>query len=155
MNIQELISILENEYEVYQDMRDLALKKKDILIEGNVNELDNIVSAEQACIAAISKLENKREQWLKDNSISGMEDIQVLLENSNEKEKLTELQDRFRQLLQEVTEINEHNQALIEQALEYVEFSINLIGDALTFNDATYEKKGMDKKSSSIFDEKI
>ena len=155
MNIKGLLSILEREYEVYRDLNDLALKKKEILIQGKVDVLDEIVSAEQSCISAVSKLENERECWLDGHSISSMEDIQNCLINTDDREKLSGFQDNFRKLLENVEEANEHNQVLIEQALQYVEFSMNLLGDALTFDDTTYEKKGIEKNSSSIFDKKI
>lgn len=157
MNIHGLLSILEDEYRIYQTLHDLALKKKEVLIEGKVNELDEIVRTEQACIAAVSKLEDEREEWLKEHEMTGMEDIHEVLENNSDEEKrqLSDFQERFKKLLQEVADVNEHNQALIEQALEYIEFSINLIGDALTSDNTTYEKRGTDQKSSALFDEKI
>ncbi|MDI6602211.1 MAG: flagellar protein FlgN [Thermoanaerobacteraceae bacterium] len=157
MNMHELLSILEREFQVYKNLYELGLKKKEVLIKGKVNELDEIVNAEQACIAAVSKLEDEREKWLKNYSMTGMEDVHDAIENSadDEKGKFVEFQERFKKLLQDVAEVNEHNQALIEQALEYIEFSINLIGDAITSDKATYDNKGTYKKSSALFDEKI
>jgi FlgN protein. len=158
VNLNELLDILEQEYEVYNDLNELGHKKKDVLIKGMVNELDGIVNAEQACIATISKLEDARERWLKANTKgNNIEDFNNLIENSNEEDKIKfkEFQERFKKLLQDVAEVNEHNQALIEQALEYIEFSINLIGDAISSDSVTYGSKGTNKKSSALFDEKI
>lgn len=60
--VDNIISILKEEYGYYKDILELSKSKKKIITEGKVGELDKIVKLEQNMILNIGQLEKKREE---------------------------------------------------------------------------------------------
>ncbi len=60
--IEKLILALEKDCEIYTEVLRLGEMKKDIIIKGDIDELDKITKREHALIASLMKLEEIRDK---------------------------------------------------------------------------------------------
>ncbi|MCT4619795.1 MAG: flagellar protein FlgN [Marinisporobacter sp.] len=160
---EQLILALSKEYEIYQDYLNLAKKKKAVIIEGNVKELEKITQQEQDSIRNIGKIDQIRTaivgNLLHELNIEYVENIMELANylDSSYREKVVTLKNRLGNLLREIQHISELNSKLIHQSLDYIEFNMNMVTslntEGSTYGDQATEKDM--KKKSSIFDAKV
>jgi flagellar biosynthesis/type III secretory pathway chaperone len=157
--LKNLMSVLEQEYKVYEEILKLSKKKTDIIVEGRIAELDNVVKLEQALVAQISRIDTQRELVLneivpekKDINISELKSYA----DEAQKKSLEEYQKKLTQLIDEMKHVNQLNAKLINNSLEYIDFSLNLITNA----DATSNNYGnggdnSQKARKNFFDMKL
>ncbi len=161
--INELISVLDNEVVLYEDILKMSKDKTTVIVEGKVNELEKIIRSEQSLILQMSKIENQREILI--NKISKVMNqkpeeltLSFLIENSNKEqgEKLKSRQQGLSNILRELGNVNQLNSQLIRSSLDYINFSLNLFA-SVDNPDNNYglegEKSG--SKPKSMFDMKI
>lgn len=163
--VDNIISILKEEYGYYKDILELSKSKKKIITEGKVGELDKIVKLEQNMILNIGQLEKKREEevsklcsilGVKHDKITVSEIAKVIQEE--QKNELEKVQSEFLEILSELKSVNDLNGQLLEQSLEYIDYSINLIAGSGMETGSLYEDIGKGKNRSSkknIFDTKV
>jgi flagellar biosynthesis/type III secretory pathway chaperone len=161
--INELISVLEQEIGLYEEILKVSKDKTSIIVEGKVNELEEIVKAEHALILRVSKVENQREILI--NKISKVINrnpdeinLTILIENTNEIHgaKLKEQQQMLGSYMKELGSVNELNSQLIKSSLEYINFSLNLFANAGSQdNNYGIEGEKSDVKARSMLDIKI
>lgn len=163
-NIDKLLNILNAELVIYMDVLQLSKKKTDILIEGKVSELENIVKLEQTYVLNVGRLENEREKLIKEIANSSDLDAEKLnisdlvkKVDSTRVEKLTNIQSKITNVIDEIKNLNEMNSQLIKNSLEYINFSINLFSEASTTGENNYGNKGEihDSKKKNFFDVKL
>jgi hypothetical protein len=161
--IGRLIEVLEQETKIYDDLLKISRDKTDIIVEGKVSELENIVKLEQSYILSMSKLENVREALVeKLSSTLGLDasemTISTLTNYANDEcvKKLKTCQMTMSTLLNDLKDINSTNSKLIKNSLEYIDFSINILTAADAANN-TYENTGQVKgsKKRSFIDMKL
>lgn len=135
--INELIDILEQENRIYEEILKISKNKTNIIVEGKVTELENIVKLEQALVIQMGRLENLREEVVEKLAASlriNPSDITISeLAKHLEKEqsqKLKNVQDKLGGTLKELRNSNELNSKLIKNSLDYINFSINVLTDA-------------------------
>ena len=157
--INDLVTVLEEEYKVYEDILKLSKQKTDIIVEGKVAELDNIVRLEQAFVQQIARIENHRERILND-ILPGKKDINMSelkkLSNNEQNKLLEAYQTKLTETVNELKRTNQLNAKLIKNSLEYIEFSINIMSNAdVTSNN--YGNVGADSKKTrrNFFDMKL
>ncbi|RKD23540.1 FlgN protein [Caminicella sporogenes DSM 14501] len=163
-SVEQLILTLNKEYDVYAEVLKLAKKKKKVIIEGKVKELDSITGKEQVMIVTLGKLEKIRESIV-NNIIKEMEikdeieNITELVEyfDDEEREKVLEIRKKLVEILDEVKKENNLNSELIKQSLEYIEFNKNLL---MTLNNqgVTYGANADEKDvkvKTNLFDMKV
>lgn len=157
--IKKLKTILKDELNIYNIIKELSDKKKDIIISRKVSELDKITQIEQELILKLGQLEKLREKTineiLKELKINSDITISSILENINSKEKkeLESIKNNLLSTLNEIKKKNELNNMLIRDSLEYINFNLNLITN--TSNDVTYSKdinSDKNKQSVNLFD---
>jgi flagellar biosynthesis/type III secretory pathway chaperone len=163
--VDNIISILKEEYGYYKDILELSKSKKKIITEGKVGELDKIVKLEQNMILNIGQLEKKREEevsklcsilGVKHDKITVSEIAKVIQEE--QKNELEKVQSELLEILSELKSVNDLNGQLLEQSLEYIDYSINLIAGSGMETGSLYEDIGKGKNRSSkknIFDTKV
>ncbi|QZY54321.1 flagellar protein FlgN [Crassaminicella profunda] len=162
-SIEQLILALNKECEIYQDYLNLANKKKAIIIEGNVKELERITQQEQDIIVNMGKIDQIRTaivgnilHELDIEYIGNISDLSNYLEPLY-KTKVVDLKNKLESLLREIQHLNELNAKLIHQSLDYIDFNMNVITSldtaGSTYGDEANEKDL--KKKSSIFDAKV
>ncbi|MCT4605029.1 MAG: flagellar protein FlgN [Marinisporobacter sp.] len=162
-SIEQLILAMNKEYEIYSDYLALAKKKKDVIIEGDVKELENITQDEQTIVVSIGKIDEIRTaiigNVLFEQKIDWIENIAELANYIEEpvKTQIIDLKDKLGSLLKEIQQINDLNAKLIHQSLEYIEFNVNLLTNAQVKGN-NYGNKADEqemKHRSNIFDAKV
>lgn len=159
--ITELGKVLEQEANIYNDILELSKSKTRIIIDGKVNELENIVKLEQSLIIHMGKLEEMRERLIGEISgLLGEPEITLsgLLKHVDgvQGDKFKKLQANIMNIVNDLKNTNEVNSKLIKNSLEYIDFSINLFAN-LSTNNNNYGKKGetSEYKKRSFFDVKL
>lgn len=163
--INAIIDILNKEYAYYKDILELSKSKRNIIVEGKVAELDNIVKLEQNIIISIGQLERNREEEVAglckllelDSSQITISELSNMLkpELGNQ---LLDIQEKLQNTFRELKAVNDINGQLIEQSLEYIDYSINLIAGTGMETGSLYEDMGRNKNSQSkknMFDTKV
>jgi len=161
--LSNLFEVLEKEAEIYQNLEKISGSKTNIIVEGKVSELENLVRLEQSLVVQIGKLEDIREELVSqlasqlqvgpsELTISELanhvEDVQA--------QKLRTYQDKMANIIGSLKNSNELNSKLIKNSLEYIDFSINLVAAAGTA-DNNYGNSGevSNSKKRSFFDKRL
>lgn len=155
--VNKLIAIIEKECEAYQDALKIAKNKTEIVIEGKINELKNLTSAEQSLILQMGKLEGTREgivgeiAKLLGKNPDELTITQILRHITGDLAgKLQECQKKIADVIKELQNVNRLNQKLIQDALEYINFSVNLFSN-LQGNASIYGSDGKPAKGKKNF----
>lgn len=160
--IDDLINALQKEHEIYIELADIADRKKQIIIDGKIKDLDKITIKEQGLVMSLVKLENYREKIigkiLKELDLKNIETITELISHLDEESKtrLNDVKEKLLDITEDIKNKNELNEKLIEQSLKFIDFNIELI--AGLEEDAKYASDGKDPKyiqKKSIFDVKV
>lgn len=134
--IDELISTLEEEHDIYQGLIPVSEEKTKIIIKNDLTALQDITEKEQNVIDRITILEHRREEIVSNiktviNWNSEELDLKTLIKllekQPKEQKKLSILHDNLQKTLKRLVEINKQNDMLIRQSLEMIEFSMNVI----------------------------
>jgi len=134
--IDELIHTLEKENAAYQELQKLSVKKTDIIVEGNIQALNDIVEQEQILMTdKVWPLEKKRQECTKDIAMvinRKVEDLtltklaDLMVGQPETQKRLREIRDRLHDTMKHMTQVNDMNKVLLQESLELVEFDINL-----------------------------
>lgn len=134
--IDELISTLEEEYDIYQRLIPVSEEKTKVIIKNDLTALQNITDEEQTVIDHITVLEHRREEIMgnvktvinwRTEELDLKTLIRLLEKQPKEQKKLSNLHDNLQRTLKRLVEINKQNDMLIQQSLEMIEFSMNFI----------------------------
>lgn len=161
--VDQLVMALEKEEEIYQDILELSLNKKQAIIDGDVKNLEKIVNKEKALAMSLIKLDNIRvrivNEILKENGVDSVENITELSEyiDPMAKEKILKLKSKLNHVIKKVKNENELNKDLVEQQLDYIQFNIDLMTN-VDLGSNNYSKEANDnvkKGRKNLFDAKI
>lgn len=134
--IEDLIGILENEYEVYRQLLPIAEEKTKVIVKNDLISLQEITQKEQKAVDEITALEHKREAVMADirtvlNRKSEDFNLKALIgllgKQPKEQKALSVLHDNLSSTIRRLVDINNRNRSLIEQSLEMIEFNMNFI----------------------------
>ncbi len=134
--IQELITVLTEEQQLYEKIIPIASEKKNVIIKNNLESLQEITEQEQLAIDQVTALEKKRSEVIvnigillnrKPEELTLKEIIRLLENQPKEQKQLSQIHDQLKQTVQELKNINIQNKSLIVQSLEMIEFNMNLI----------------------------
>lgn len=163
-NLDKVILYLEKENSIYEKLLSISKEKKDIIIDGKINELDSIIKMEGNLIMEISKLEDEREKAVNDLAKElgcNREELSISYLCNKVVDKrvahLNKISDSIGNTLEELKEINDLNGKLIEQSLEFINFSINLVADVMEGQKVVYEgkKEANGENNVRLFDAKV
>ncbi|WP_335871560.1 flagellar protein FlgN [Bacillus sp. 2205SS5-2] len=162
MSLTPLLTSLTILTKLHQRMFDLSVKKTDIVTEGNIDKLNELLKDEQQHMAAIQTVEKQRQQaalsFLLDKKGASANDAPTIndcLEYADEYET-EQLQKAQNQLLRQIVELqerNELNQKLIYQSLQFVNLNLSMMQPEN--QTATYSRPNQPKPkapSRSMFD---
>lgn len=133
--VDELISALEDENEVYKELTVLSEAKTPVIVKGDLEELQKITEKEQQFVEVLIKLEKKRTEVVgdialvlgKDEETMTIKTIVGLLKGQEkEQRRLSEIHDKLKMTLGNISRINDINKNLIESSMEMAEFNLNL-----------------------------
>ena len=134
--MEELISVLGAEQEIYEKLIPISEKKTLILIKEDLEELKKVTAEEQFLIDKVSFIDRKREEIIKNIGIVLNKDpkeldlntlSKILAKQPEEKKAIANMHDSLRKTMKRLVEINEKNKSLIENSLEMIEFNMNFI----------------------------
>jgi len=134
--IDELISTIGMEYEIYQQLIPIASEKTQIVVKNDLGALSEITEKEQLAVDQINSLERKREAIMdniktvinrKSDTLDMKTLIQLMEKQPKEQKALSILHDNLLRTIQRLVEINNRNKSLIQQSLEMIEFNMNFI----------------------------
>lgn len=165
---EELIIVLQEEHEIYQQLIPITEKKTRVIIQNDLKALQEITESEQRAIEQLNTLERKREEIIvnmgtvlnRDPRTLKLKNMVKLLEKRpEEQKKLAELYDLLTAAIKRLSESNERNKVLINQSLEMIQFEMNLVQSArLAPGSSNYNKQAtsfdMQGSSAGMFDAK-
>ena len=148
--IDNLINILEDENAKYEQLLELSMKKTGIIVKGDVDTLNDIISEEQALVDVISSIEKKRMAATEDISIvlnRKPEEltlpvlVELLSKQAEESTKLRRVHEKLKSTLSQMVKVNDHNQQLLQDSIDILEFEMN-IAQSLKQGPATANYSG-------------
>ncbi|GBF10535.1 flagellar protein FlgN [Tepidibacillus sp. HK-1] len=161
---QNLMKVFSEIYQSHMEMVEMAKRKKQVLIDGDIDELAKITQLEARWIKKMGKLEEEREaivgQFFEDRGFVlqefSMSDLLKLLTSSQEKAQLQEIHQKLSDAIDEVKRYNELNTQLIYQSLDYVSHTLEMLTEqpkqAFTYSKPTTKQSTMPNRG--IFDQK-
>ncbi|MBS7329980.1 MAG: flagellar protein FlgN [Lachnospiraceae bacterium] len=132
--MEDLISILEQEDSLYEDLLMLSMSKTPVLISGDLEALSRITEDEQEIVNKVNALDKKREEGMKDianvlgkdvKTLKLTDLIDVLRSRPAEQNRLAAIYDKLSDTIGQMKRTNEQNKELIESSLEMVQFDMN------------------------------
>lgn len=134
MSIDQIIAIMDKLNMMHRSLLKLAVQKTEVLKASDIEGLNTAMKNEQMHVAAISKLEEQRqqavEQFFEARGIqSGEATVSELLVHANEQEKmnLSIKRDELFQTIEKLKEQNDLNQQLLFQSLQFVNLTLDLL----------------------------
>jgi len=149
--IENLISILEEENNEYNQLLNLSLDKTSVIVKGDIETLQFIVAKEQKNIAAINKLEKSREENIKDiaNVLNIPENefklenlIKMLEKQPKEQDSLSKVRDAFKRTMNKLVKVNDNNRVLLQESIDMIEFELNLSRNTMLAPETANYSKG-------------
>lgn len=130
-NIDRLIEVVTHQQEIYTDLLKLAIRKKDAITRGDINELDYVVEGEELLLMKLGEIESERHALLEITAKEhGMDVENLTIKNwpdadKDGKKKLLAIQETFFKILENINEVNNTNQRLINLQLNYIKHVID------------------------------
>ena len=134
--MEDLISILEQEDSLYEDLLKLSMSKTPVLISGDLEALSRITEDEQEIVNKVNALDKKREEGMKDianvlgkdvKTLKLTDLIEILRSRPAEQNRLAAIYDKLSDTIGQMKRTNEQNRELIESSLEMVKFDMNVL----------------------------
>ncbi|WP_339060499.1 flagellar protein FlgN [Tepidibacillus marianensis] len=163
---QLLMNVLQDLDQIHIEMVELARYKKQVLIEGNVEELSRVMNLESQWVKQVGKLEEERvfvtQQLLQEKGLT-IEEVTLLelakiLTSPKEKETINEMHTRLVKTVEEIKKLNDVNTLLIQQSLDYISNSIELVmGEpkpSFTYGNPASSKQKSSESRPGLFDQK-
>ncbi len=134
--MEELLDTLESENAEYEKLLELSQRKTQIIVKGDIAQLEQITDEEQIVVGRISHLDTKRETVTKDIADVINKDVEtlklstlitLLANQPKEQKRLSAIHDKLGSTVEKIRKINEQNQNLISHSLEMIDFDLNII----------------------------
>ncbi len=130
--IREMADILDKELHVQKKLLEVSNELTDVVIDGEIEELDDILKVQQTMIMTLGKLEEDR---IEVAGRLGDEELKITdLIDKAEGElavRLQKLFEDFTHVIDEQKRVNDINRKLLKTNLEYIEFTLgNLTGNS-------------------------
>jgi len=147
--MEELISTLSQEKELYLDLLPIAEEKTKAIVENNLEKLQEITNREQSEIGKISALERKRDEVItnmgivlgrKPQELTLAELIRITEKQPKDQAALAELKDALGAAVRKLADVNERNNVLIKHSLDMIQFNMNLLQSTRMVQGNNYTK---------------
>ena len=147
--MEELISTLSQEKDLYLALLPIAEEKTKAIVANDLEELQRITSKEQAAVDRVNALERKRGEVIenmgivlgrKPQELTLTELIRVAEKQPKEKAALTELKDALGKAVRKLADLNERNRVLIQHSLDMIQFNMNIIQSTRMVQGNNYTK---------------
>ncbi len=147
--MEELISTLSQEKELYLSLLPVAEEKTKAIVANDLKELQKVTDREKEMVDRVNALERRRSGIItnmgivlgrKPQELTLTELIRVAEKQPQEKEALAGLKDTLGKTIRKLADLNERNQVLIQHSLEMIEFNMNLIQSTRMVQGNNYTK---------------
>lgn len=134
--IRDLITVLEEEEEIYEYLLPITREKKQVIIKNDLQSLQNITVEEQKAIEILNVLEHRREEVIVNiGTVLSMDPetmkisniIEVLEKQPEEQGELKAVHQKLKDTVYELKRLNDLNRMLMEQSLEMIAFDLNVL----------------------------
>ncbi len=155
-SLKDLSSILEGEIALYERWLALSSRKKEAVMNNDIDSLTRIIAEERMLLAETERLEAKRLREISRiaNEIGISGDIRISdLRRYFPKEEFSPVEEkasRLKSVLVKLKELNETNRYLVESTLKYISYMIDALMNSVS--RATYGRRGVEASSFSIFE---
>lgn len=161
--LERMESLLDRQLELYQSLVEMSHRKQQVLVRGDLQELESIIKAEQALLWQAGKLEESRLALQGELAASaGLKpeelDLSKLAELAGEPfaSRYKSLQGCMVAIMDQLGAINRLNMELIEQSLSYINFSLELLSGAEAGETYTPAGKSPGRKDvTRLLDRKV
>ena len=154
--MQYLKEILEKEIDVYNNYLEAAVKKKQALIDNDIQLLEDITVTEKDLSTKILALEAARIEFLREKGYSANIHLNDLLEEvpSEDKGSLETTAQNLREVLSECKKFHDSNMNLLKQSSNYFNHMIKIFTQSINGGKGapTYGKKAQKFESGKIAD---
>lgn len=145
----QLLATMEEQVKFMLDLAALSQKKSQVLVEGNLEELDILLRGEQTLVWQMGKLEERRfTLQVEVASELGLHPSQLTLEKLLDiippeyAKRCEEVAGRYAETASSLIEANKLNTELVKQAMAYVDFSLQLLGARGPASTQVYSPQG-------------
>ncbi|NMA85454.1 MAG: flagellar protein FlgN [Epulopiscium sp.] len=164
--IHELITVLEEEKNCYEEILSTSEQKTNYIVEGDMPSLQALTTTEQSLAGKAFRLDKKREEIIADMAIVLGQDpktlqLSFLIKKMNnmptEQQQLQTLQQALTELVEQLKQVNELNKQLLEQSLDFIDFTVRALQSQYSgVGPSLYESKGQeaDYRGQHFFDRK-
>ncbi len=134
--MENLIDILNEQYDAYSALVELSRKKTPIIVSGSLEDLQKITDEEQDAVNVVNDIDKKRIEIMGDianvlnqdiNNLKLSNLVELINTRPEEQAKLNEARGKLIEIGKELKTVNERNRELLENALEMIDFDMNLI----------------------------
>ncbi len=134
--MEELIDVLEKEYQQYDALLKVALEKTGVIISNDLARLQEITNEEQQVLDVLVNLDKKRDACMNDiamvlnkkaNRLTITNIVEMMAGQPEYQRPLAKLHDQLLDTTVNLRRVTAHNQSLLQDAIEMTEFDINLI----------------------------
>ncbi|MBP1992639.1 flagellar protein FlgN [Paenibacillus eucommiae] len=135
MSMQDLIQTMEMLREAHGSLLELAKEKTKVLVDNKVEQLNLIIQKENKLIKHIAVLDQQRIEVIggyliargyNPNPRITISDLIRIIFKLEERQMLSEAQQRLLTVLEELRDLNDLNEKLIQQSLFYIDYSLDL-----------------------------
>jgi len=121
---ENLITILEKEFDLLSGMVELMQKEKDVITGTDVSALNEHIRNKELVAAKIALCEEARLREFKALGLSGKKLSEVAAESSPDyRDRLLSIVSRFKAVKSSIAELNKLNELLIDKSLFYIRSS--------------------------------
>lgn len=145
----ELVNTIEKQNKIYEELIEIGLKKKLIIVENNIEKLQELLSIENELVGKSTKLDKKREKIFKDIAFVlnkplplTLSQIIELIKGQPEAGILSSHREVSLERLEKLKKINDQNRDLISVSLDQIDFSMNYIRGSVSKTPYYYDSAG-------------
>ncbi len=148
--MDELVSTLRDELQIYKELIPLADRKSGVIIENDTKRLSEITEEEQLAVEKLKMLEKTREKIManmrvvlnKKNSELKLDELIGLMQKQPKvRQDLTELKTSLKETIDDLKILNERNSRLIKESLDISEYHLNMIRSSRGYIGNNYTRK--------------
>lgn len=141
-----LVELLDKEIEIYNNYLELAVKKKQALIDNNIDDLDLVTESEKSLSTRVLALEAARIEFLREQGYPSnitLDQLLPKLEN-NERDEVQSIAQNLREVLVQCKRFSDSNMALLKNSSNYINHMIKVFSTTLGGNNPSpvYSRRG-------------
>lgn len=149
--IENLITTLEQECELYEVLTKESMDKTAVIISNDLNRLAEANEREQRIVDDITAVSHRRNQALQEiatvlgkdaKTITVSEVIELMAKQPEFQHPLIAVRERLLRQSEALKQANVHNRNLLQESLEMTEYSINLLQSANQAPETANYNKG-------------